>query len=306
MKLLVADKLDDDAVAKIKAAGIDVAVEAKLTPEQLLAAIPMYDALAVRSRTKVTAAVIAAAKNVKLIVRAGVGLDNIDTDAATRRGIIIRNTPDATIISVAEHVMGLILALMRRIPQAHAAMIAGRWEKELFAGSELFGKTLGIVGLGRIGRAVAKRAKPFGMEVIATDPLVDPQVARDENIPLLSLDDLLARTDIITLHLPLSAETKGLLDAGRLQLMKRGARLINCSRGGMVDEAAVAEAVHSGQLAGAAFDVFENEPLPPTSPLRNIPNIILTPHLGAATVEGQRRAGFELADIVIAFSRRKK
>lgn len=302
MKLLVADKLDEAAIAKMRDAGLDVTVKTGLAPEALLAEIPSYDVIAIRSATKVTKAVITAGKNLKLIVRAGIGLDNVDLVAAKVRGIPVHNTPAATTISVAEHTMALLLALVRNIPAAHAKLEQGVWEKTAFMGQELSDKTLGLIGIGRIGREVAKRAKAFGMNVIATDPLVDFKTAQAEGIELVKLDDLLTQADVVSLHLPLGDDTRNLLNEKRIAQMKKGSYLINCARGGIVDEKAVANAVLSGDLKGAAFDVFAEEPLPETSPLLGVPGIIVTPHLGAQTYEGQRRAGLELAEMVIQFS----
>lgn len=301
MKLLVADSLDEAAIQRMREAGIEVVVKTGLSAETLIREIPSYDAIATRSSTKLDRAVIEAATSLRLIVRAGVGLDNIDCAAAKGRGIAVRNTPNATSFSVAEHAIALLLALTHHIPIAHASLEAGRWEKKAFVGRELYGKRLGIIGLGRIGREVAIRTRAFGMEIIAHDPLVDPARASALRVPLLTLEEVLSRADVVSLHLPLEVGTQNLMSAHRLRQMKHGAILINCARGGLVDEAAVAAAVKQGHLAGAAFDVFAEEPLP-ASPLRGVPGILLTPHIGASTVEAQARAGEEVADIVIAFA----
>ena len=304
MKILVADKLDDAAITTMREAGLDVTVKTGLSPEALVAEIPSYDVIAIRGATKVTKEVISAAKNLKFIVRAGIGLDNVDQAAAKACGITVCNTPAATTISVAEHVFALLFALVRHVPAAHAQLEQGIWEKTAFMGSELFEKTLGIIGFGRIGREVAKRALVFGMKIVAYDPLIALSVGTSTGTPLISLDELLKIADVVTLHLPLTAETKNLLDAQRIAQMKRGALMINCARGGIVDELAVATAVKNKNLGGAAFDVFAEEPLPKSSPLLGVPGILVTPHLGAQTHEGQRRAGMELADIVIEFKGR--
>lgn len=305
MKILVADAIDDAAISKIKAHGIDVTVSTGLTPDALCKVIPSFSVLAVRSATKVTKPVIDAGKNLRLIVRAGVGLDTIDTAAAAARGIEVKNTAGATTISVAEHVMGLILSLARFVPAAHISTANGKWEKNRFVGHELAGKTLGIVGFGRIGRQVAKRARAFDMHIIVNDPLIEPDDAAELNVPLLSLQEVLRISDVITLHLPFAPETKNLLGEKEIHSMKKGAWLINCARGGLVDETALAKALTAGHLGGAAFDVFAEEPLSSSSPLRQAPNMILTPHIAASTLEAQHRAGMELADIVIAFSQKK-
>ncbi|MBI4211466.1 MAG: hypothetical protein HY540_02405 [Deltaproteobacteria bacterium] len=305
MKVLIADAIDTAAIERIKQAGLEVTVATGLSPEALLETIPNFEVLVVRSNPKVTKKVIDAAERLKLIVRAGVGLDNIDVDAAYARNIVVSNTPGATAISVAEHVMGLMLALLRHIPAAHAKTDQGVWDKKSFMGGELFEKTLGVVGLGKIGREVAKRAKAFGMKIMGSDPIVDPETAAELHIRLVPFEEILAKSDVMTLHVPFLPETKNMLHQGNIGLMKKGAYLIFCARGGIADETAVANAVKSGHLAGAAFDVFETEPLPEASPLRNVPGIILTPHLGASTHEGQRRAGLELADIVLRFSNQK-
>lgn len=300
MQVLIADKLDEHAIDALRKAGLEVIVKTGLAGDELKAAVSKADVLAVRSLPKITADVIAAAKNLKLIVRAGVGLDNIDLVAAEKSGIVVRNTPSATSTSVAELCIGLMLALVRHIPQANEKLHQGIWEKSAFAGTELSGKTLGLLGLGRIGQEVAKRARSFGMKVIAHDPYLKPEHVSKLEVPLLPLDDVLRQANVLSLHLPLVAQTKNLLNAEKFALLPKDAILINCARGGVVDEQAAAEALKNGHLRGAAFDVFAEEPLK-NSPLMELSNVILTPHLGASTKEGQWRASMELAQIVIEF-----
>lgn len=302
MKVLVTDSLSDLAIQEMKQAGLDITVKTGLKPDALREIIPPFHILAVRSGTKVTAPVIEAAKNLKLIVRAGVGLDNIDVEAARKKGIQIENTPFATTVSVAEHTFALMLGLVRHIPQAYNSLRRGEWDRKTFQGNELKGKTLGVVGLGRIGQEVAKRAKAFGMHVIATDNTVDPEVAEALEIELIPLEELVSQCDIITIHLPLTNETKHLFNRSLFRKMKLGVRLINASRGGIVEETALVEALEEGHVAGAAMDVFESEP-PQNSPLVKMNQVVAVPHLGAATNEGQMRAGHEAARIIIEFSK---
>jgi D-3-phosphoglycerate dehydrogenase len=299
MKILVSDAIAEEGIAKLREAGFEVEVKTGLKPEELIKAIPEYDGLIVRSATKVTREVIQAGKNLKAIGRAGIGLDNIDTEAAKERGIKVLNTPGATTISVAELTMGHMLALARHIPQATASLKAGKWEKKQFMGTELYGKTLGIIGVGRIGREVAKRASAFGMDIVAYDPYVREADVRDLGLKLLPLEDLLQYSDYITIHVPLTPETRHMLGKREFELMKPGVRIINCARGGVIDEQALYEALVSGKVAGAALDVFEEEP-PKDNPLLKLDNVIGTPHLGASAEEGQLRAGVEIAEKMIA------
>ncbi|MCR4405054.1 MAG: phosphoglycerate dehydrogenase [Candidatus Acetothermia bacterium] len=299
MKILVSDSIVEAGVQRLREAGFEVEVKTGLKPEELIRVIPEYDGLIVRSATKVTREVIQAGKNLKAIGRAGIGLDNIDTEAAKERGIRVLNTPEATTISVAELTIGHMLALARHIPQATASLKAGKWEKKLFMGTELYGKTLGIIGLGRIGREVAKRASAFGMDLVAYDPYVREGDVRDLGLKLLPLEDLLRYSDYITIHVPLTPETKHILGKRQFELMKPGVRIINCARGGVIDEQALYEALVSGKVAGAALDVFEEEP-PKDNPLLKLDNVIGTPHLGASAEEGQERAGVEIAAKLIS------
>ncbi|HIC95522.1 TPA: phosphoglycerate dehydrogenase [Candidatus Bipolaricaulota bacterium] len=299
MKVLVSDPIAEEGIKRLRAAGIEVEVKTGLPPEELREIISEYDGLIVRSATKVTREVIEAGENLKAIGRAGIGLDNIDTEAAKERGIKVLNTPGATTISVAELTLGHMLALARHIPQGTASLKAGKWEKKRLIGTELYGKTLGIIGLGRIGREVAKRASAFGMDLVAYDPYVREGDVRNLGLKLLPLEDLLQHSDYITIHVPLTPETKHMLGKREFELMRPGVRLINCSRGGVVDEQALYEALVSGKVAGAALDVFEEEP-PEDNPLLKLDNVIATPHLGASAEEGQLRAGIEVAEKMIA------
>lgn len=302
MKILVSDPIAEKAIQEMKHAGLDVTVQTGLKEPELVKIIPPFDVIVVRSGTKVTANVIEVAKNLKLILRAGVGLDNVDVKAAQQRNVRIENTPHATTISVAEHTFALMLALLRKIPQAYDSLRGGEWDRKSFQGKELKGKTLGVVGFGRIGQEVAKRAKAFGMEVIANDHAADLEVAEALEIELCSLKEVLAKADIITLHVPLASDTRHLFDLKKLQKMKKGAYLINASRGGIVDEAALAEVLQNGHLAGAAIDVFEEEPAK-ENPLLKMKQVVAVPHLGASTDEGQLRAGHEAARLVIEFAK---
>jgi D-3-phosphoglycerate dehydrogenase len=298
MKILVSDSIAVEGIKRLEEAGFEVDVKTGLALEELVRIIPEYDGLIVRSATKVTREVIAVG-NLKAIGRAGIGLDNIDLEAARERGIKILNTPGATTISVAELTLGHMLALARQIPQATASLKAGKWEKKLFLGSELYEKTLGIIGLGKIGREMAKRASGLGMDLVAYDPYVREAEVRDLGLKLLPMEDLLQYSDYITIHVPLVPETKHLLGEREFAMMKDGVRLINCARGGVVDEQALYDALMSGKVAGAALDVFEEEP-PKDNPLLKLDNVIATPHLGASAREGQVRSGMEIAEKLIA------
>ena len=297
MKVLITDPLAPAGVETL-AADHDVDVMVELSKAELLEVIGGYDALVVRSQTQVDADVIAAGKRLKVIARAGVGVDNVDLDAATRSGIVVCNAPQSNIISAAEHTFAMLLAVARNIPQAHAALTEGRWERSRWTGTEVYGKTLGVLGLGRIGSLVASRAQAFGMDVIAYDPFLAPERAARMDVELLpTVEAVLGRSDFVTVHLPRTPETANLLDADRLALMRPDARLINVARGGIIDEAALADALRSGRLAGAALDVFASEPLN-DSPLFGLPNVVLTPHLGASTSEAQDKAGTQVAEYV--------
>ena len=301
-KVLVSDPISQLGVDALGEGGLlDVTFKPGLSHEELLKIIPEYSALVVRSQTKVGADVIAAAKNLKAIGRAGVGVDNVDVDAATARGIVVMNTPGGNTISTAEHAFSLLVSVARKIPQADASVKCGKWDRKSFQGVELNGKTLAILGMGRIGTEVAKRAIAFGMRVLAYDPYLSEARAKTLHVELIEkLEDALPHADFVTMHMPLTDETRHMLDAKRLALLKKGARIVNCARGGLIDEQALAEALTSGHVAGAAIDVFEQEPPDAANPLRNVPNIVFTPHLGASTAEAQESVGIEIAHTIRA------
>src|SRR3954447_5430282 len=298
VKVLVSDPLADAGVAILRR-GAEVDLRPGLSRDELLAILPGYDALIVRSETKVTADVLAAGTRLRVVTRAGVGTDNIDVPAATERGIVVLNTPGPNSIAAAEHTLAMMLAVLRHLPRADASLRAGRWERRAFVGSELYRKTLGVVGLGRIGREVTSRARAFGMEVLIYDPYVSAATAESLGATALALEEVLRRSDIVTLHLPLVPETAGIIGARELARMKHGAFLVNCAPGGLVDEAALHEALTSGHLAGAALDVFEKEP-PTSSPLLTLPNVVVTPHLAASSVEAQEGVGIVAAETTLA------
>lgn len=280
---------------------LDVTVQTGLSPEALRQRIAHYEGLIVRSATQVTAPLLAAATALKVIGRAGVGVDNIDVDAATRRGIVVLHTPVGNANAAAEHTIALLLALARWLPQAAMAVRAGRWERQAFVGTEVRGTVLGIIGFGRIGRLVAQKAQGLGMQTLACDPLVPATVARDLGVTLLPLPDLLRQADYLTLHTPLTVQTRHLLDDTAFTLMRPGVRLINCARGGLIDEAALAQALAQGHVAGAALDVLAQEPPAADHPLLRLPNVLCTPHLGAQTTQAQERVGLEVAQQMVDF-----
>ncbi len=298
-KVLVSDRLSEEGLAALRVAPeVELVVKTSLTPEELLAEIKDADALLVRSATKVTAAVIEAAEKLAVIGRAGVGVDNIDVEAATRRGIVVCNSPEGNTAAAAEHTWALLLSLARNIPAAAASMKAGEWKRSQFVGVELLNKTLGVVGLGKIGSEVASRGRAFGMRVLGFDPFISAERAANLGVELVELPEILKQSDFITLHVPLTKDTRALLNAETFQLVKPGVRIVNCARGGVVDEAAAAEALRAGKVAGAAFDVFESEP-PTDSPLLGLDNIVLTPHLGASTEEAQIKVAVDVAQQVL-------
>lgn len=294
MKVLVSDSLEQGCIDVLTAEGFAVDNAPGTKPERLLEIIGDYDALVVRSATKVTAAVVAKAAKLKVIGRAGSGVDTIDVKAATRRGILVMNTPGGNTISTAEHTVSMLLSLARNIPQANLSLIRDKWEKKKFTGTEVFEKTLGVIGLGKIGREVAARCKGFGMQVIGFDPVLSPDVAAKLQIQLVPLEEIYRRSDFITVHTPLTAETRGLLNDTTIAQCKHGVRLINCARGGIIDEGALLRALQSGQVAGAALDVFEVEP-PTGNPLLQQEHLIATPHLGASTEEAQEKVAVQIA-----------
>jgi D-3-phosphoglycerate dehydrogenase len=294
-KVLISDKLSPAAILIFKERGVEADVKTGLSKEELLKIIGDYEGLAIRSNTKVTAEVIKAAKKLKVIGRAGIGVDNVDIPAATAAGIIVMNTPFGNSITTAEHAIALMMALARDIPAANASTHAGKWEKNRFMGVELTGKTFGLVGCGNIGSIVADRAKGLRMRVIAYDPYLSPERAADLGVEKTELNELLARADFLSLHTPLTPETRNIISAEAIARMKKGARLINCARGGLVDEAAVKAALDSGQLAGAAFDVFEEEPATSNLLFGN-EKVVSTPHLGASTSEAQENVALQVAE----------
>ncbi|MEO7724269.1 MAG: phosphoglycerate dehydrogenase [Chthoniobacterales bacterium] len=300
LKVLIADAISQRGIEELAADGeLEAIVRTGQSEAELVQLIPDFSALVVRSQTKVTAPILQAGTRLKVVGRAGVGVDNVDVEAATRRGVIVMNTPGGNTISTAEHAFSLLVSVARKIPQAHANLQSGRWDRKQFEGTELYNKTLGIIGMGRIGSELSRRAIAFGMRVLAYDPFLSSTRARSLQVELVEeIDELLPLADFLTLHTPLTPETHHLLNAARLTKTKRGVRLINCARGGLIDEAALVESLGSGQVAGAALDVFETEPLPADSPLRGIPNLILTPHLGASTAEAQESVGIEIAQAI--------
>ena len=294
-KVLISDKMDPRAAQIFRERGIEVDEITGKTKDELIAIIGDYDGLAIRSGTKVTAEVIAAAKNLKVVGRAGIGVDNIDIPAASAAGVVVMNTPFGNSITTAEHAIALMFALARQLPEADVSTQAGKWEKNRFMGVELTSKTLGLIGAGNIGSIVADRARGLKMKVVAYDPFLTPERAIDMGIEKVTLDELLARADFITLHTPLTNETRNILSAEALAKTKKGVRIINCARGGLIDEVALKAAMDSGQVGGAALDVFVEEPAT-QSPLFGTPNFISTPHLGASTNEAQVNVAIQVAE----------
>ena len=301
-KVLIADAISQRGVDELSRDGaIEAAVKTGLSEKELVDLIPDFSGLVVRSQTKVTAGVLNAGTKLRVVGRAGVGVDNVDVETATRRGIIVLNAPGGNTISTAEHAFSLLLSAARKIPQADANVRSKNWDKKNFEGVELYNKTLGVIGMGRIGSELSRRAIAFGMRVVAYDPYLSATRARSLQVELVDeLDDLLTSADFISLHTPLTAETRHILDAARLQRTKRGVRIINCARGGLIDENALLKALQDGHVAAAALDVFETEPLPADSPLRGALNLVLTPHLGASTAEAQESVGIEIAHSIRA------
>jgi D-3-phosphoglycerate dehydrogenase len=298
-KVLVSDSLSSQGLEILeRARGLEVVYQPGLSPGALVEAIADAEGLVIRSGTKVTGDVIARAEHLRVIGRAGIGVDNVDVPAATARGIAVLNTPEGNNITTAEHAIALMVALARHIPQATASMKAGQWEKNKFTGLELFNRTLGVVGIGNIGKIVAQRAQGLGMRVVAFDPHISPDTAAKLDVELVSLDDLLRRADIITVHVPKTKETTGLLGSEAFEKVKPGVLVVNAARGGIVSEAALLSALESGQVGGAALDVFEKEPPDPKSPLVAHPNVICTPHLGASTEQAQVNVAIAIAEQV--------
>ena len=302
-RVLVSETIAEEGLSLLRAqAEVEVDVRTGLSPEELKSALPEYDALITRSATKVTPELIAAATRLQVIGRAGVGVDNIDVEAATAQGVAVVNAPSSNTVAAAEHTMALMLALARNLPQAHQSVAAGQWDRSSFMGVEVRRKVLGIIGLGRVGAEVARRAQSFGMQLVAYDPFVSPDYASHLGVELAPLERLLADADFITLHSPLTDSTRNMIGAAQLAMMKPGARLINVARGELVDEGALLRALDEGRLAGAALDVFAHEP-PQDSPLVKHPRVVTTPHLGASTEEAQREVSIEVAEQVLAVLR---
>ena len=292
-KVLISDKLSQNAVDIFAAHGVDTDVKTGLSPEELQSIIGDYDGLAIRSATKVTEAVLAAATNLKVVGRAGIGVDNVDIAAATKRGVVVMNTPHGNAVTTAEHAMAMIMALARQIPQASESTKAGKWEKSRFMGTELTGKWLGLVGCGNIGSIVADRAQGMKMRVLGYDPYMSDENAKRLGIEKVDFDELLGRADFITIHTPLTDATRNIISADALNKTKKGVRIINCARGGLVDELALAAALDTGHVAGAALDVFISEPAT-DNVLFGFDNVVATPHLGASTVEAQEKWRYRL------------
>ena len=307
-RILVTDKLAEEGLALLRAEPqLEVVVDTKLAgnPAALRDALQQADGIVIRSGTTLTPEILEGQPRLKAIVRAGVGVDNIDVPTATKSGIVVMNTPGGNTVSTAEHTMALLLALSRNVPQAHGSLKAGKWERGKFTGTQLEGKTLGVVGLGRVGLAVAKRAQGFGMAIVGFDPFLTAEKALELGIESVArLDDLWGRCDYITLHTPLTPETRNLIGPAQLDKMRPGVRIINCARGGLIDEPALVAAIDAGKVAGAAIDVFDPEPVPADNPLLPHPKIVLTPHLGASTEEAQINVAVEAAGLLIDFFRR--
>jgi D-3-phosphoglycerate dehydrogenase len=298
-KVLVKEKIGDSGVDLLRE-HFDVDVGIDWPEEEFAERIGAYEGIVIRSATKMTAELIARAERLRVIGRAGVGVDNVDVEAATKRGIVVANAPQSNVVTAAEHTLALLLALARNIPQAHASLTSGKWERSSFSGVELYEKTLGILGFGRIGQLVAHRARGFGMRVMAFDPLVSAERYRELGVEkAASPDELYAQADFVTVHLPKTPETEGFLNAGAFAKMRDGVRVLNVARGGLIDEAALKDALDSGKVAGAALDVFPSEPIA-EHPLFGYPNVVVTPHLGASTAEATDRAGYQSAEQVVA------
>jgi D-3-phosphoglycerate dehydrogenase len=301
MKILISDNLSKQGVEILQKAGLTVDVKTKMPKEELLRDIKRYEGLIVRSATKVTADVIAAAEKLRIVGRAGSGLDNVDIVSATKRGIVVMNTPGGNTVTTAEHTLAMMFALARKIPQATGSMKAGKWEKDRFMGMELYNKTLGIVGMGQIGSHVAKLAQGVMMNVIAFDPYLAEDRARKMGVEMMGLHELFRRADIVSVHTPLTSETKNIINADTIGTMKDGVRIINCARGGIVSEKDLYDALKSGKVGGAAFDVFEEEPIAPNHPLLKLDNFVCTPHIGASTTEAQENVATGIAEQIVDY-----
>lgn len=299
-KVLVTDPLSEYGLQKLTSAeDVEVIQKVGISEEELCQIIGEYDALLVRSQTKVTSAVLEAGRNLKVVGRAGVGVDNIDLEAATRLGIAVINAPDGNTITTSEHTFAMMMALARKIPQAYRSTVSGEWRRKDFVGVELRNKVLGIIGFGRIGSEVAKRARAFGMKIMAYDPFLTDERAEKENITNATIEEILQHADFITVHTPLNKETRHMISTPQFEMMKPGVRIINCARGGIIDEKALVEAIRSGKVAGAALDVFEEEPPSKDNPLLHMEEVIVTPHLGASTVEAQENVALDVSEEIL-------
>ncbi|MCC6804426.1 MAG: phosphoglycerate dehydrogenase [Anaerolineae bacterium] len=299
-KVLVPDNVHQSALDVLNSAeGLLITAPGQMKRDELLAALPDADALIIRSASKIDAQALAAASKLKMIARAGVGVDNVDIPKATEQGVVVMNTPDGNTVSTAEMTFGLMLALARQIPQAHATMLAGKWDRKVFSGVELRGKTLGVVGFGRIGRAVAKRALAFEMTVIAYDPYIPADIAADLGVELVDLDTIYRRSDFISLHAVLTDETRDMVNAATIAKMKDGVRIVDAARGALINEADLAEGIRSGKVAGAALDVYPTEPPPADDPLIGLANVVHTPHLAASTEDAQIVVAVDAARLVV-------
>src|SRR6266705_173199 len=300
MNVLICDPISPRGIEYFKQQpALKVTVlDKRLAETELIPIVAEIEAMVVRSEPKITRKVIEAAPKLRVVGRAGVGVDNVDVEAATQRGIVVMNTPGGNTISTAELTFSMLMALARKIPQAHASMKAGQWNRKEFQGVELYNKTLGILGMGRIGSEVARRAIAFGMRVLAYDPYLSLSRAKALQVELVELDEIYARSDFVTVHMPMTDETRGMINAAAFAKMKKGVRVLNCARGGIVNEKDLYDAIQSGQVAGAALDVYETEPLPKEFPLRDLPQVIMTPHLGASTEEAQENVGIEVAEAI--------
>ena len=303
-KIVIADPVAPICREILERAGVEVEVLTAALPDDLKRALADAAGLVVRSETRVTEELLAAAPKLKVVGRAGTGVDNIDVAAATRRGVVVRNAPGENTIAAAEHTMSLMLALARKIPAADRGLKAGEWNRSRFLGVELYGKKLGILGLGKVGREVAARARAFGMEILGFDPFLPEDLVARLGFRLLPLHDLLSEVDFLTLHVPLNSQTRHLIGRAELARCKPGLRLLNCARGGIVDEKALAEAIHEGRVAGAALDVFEQEPPGPRHPLAGLEQVVATPHLGASTLEAQEKVAVRIAEQMLAYLER--
>ncbi len=295
-KVLVSDKLSDTGVAILKGTpGLEVDIKTGMDSAELISVIADYDALIIRSATNVTKEVLDAATNLKVVGRAGIGVDNVDTQNASAKGVVVMNTPGGNIVTTAEHAIAMMMSLSRKIPQANASIMSGKWEKSKFVGVELYSKTLGIIGIGRVGSIVARRAHGFEMNVIAFDPFISADAAEKMGVKLVSLEELYAEADFISIHSQLTPETRGMINKDAFAKMKKGMRIINCARGGIINEVDLAIAIKSGQVAGAALDVFDTEPVNKDNPLLGMEEVVLTPHLGASTSEAQENVAIAVA-----------